>query len=49
MSNHTDDIRDALNQAAIQAEHYPPGHADYWGRKLNGDWTITPESVAEYG
>lgn len=50
MSNPTTgDIRDALDMAATQAEHYPTGRQDYWGKTIDGEWTTKPEDVAEYG
>lgn len=44
-----DRARTALTRAAIQADHYPPYHANSWGKTFDGEWTIDPGLVAEYG
>lgn len=28
-----------LRVAAETAEHWPPGHAKWWGRTADGEWT----------
>jgi len=35
--------------AAVQADHYPSGHGQFWGKTIEGEWTACPELVAEYG
>ena len=39
----------AFDMAATQARHYPPGHAEHWGKDMNGEWVEQPDDVAEYG
>ncbi len=48
-SEPTDRIQTALRRAAIQAEHWPAGYGNYWGRSIDGEWTDSPFQVAEYG
>ena len=45
----TDRIKTALRRAAVQAEHWPAGYGEYWGKTLDGEWTERPSQVAEYG
>ena len=45
----TDQIRAALQRAAVQAEHWPAGHGQYWGKTIDGAWTESPAQVGEYG
>lgn len=44
-----DRIKRALRLAAEQAEHWPAGFGNYWGRTIDGEWTQEPAEVAEYG
>jgi hypothetical protein len=41
--------RNALEMAAVQADHYPEGYGGNWGKDIDGEWTSNPEDVAEYG
>ena len=45
----TDRIKQALRMAAVQADHWPAGFAEYWGKNLDGEWTREPREVGEYG
>ena len=49
MNEPTSRIQAALHRAAIQAEHWPAGHGNFWGRTIDGAWTERASQVAEYG
>ncbi len=45
----SDRIKQALQMAAVQADHWPEGFGEFWGKTIDGEWTREPDAVAEYG